>query len=150
MATHLASCYGPDEKEENKWREEKEMHVMHTRGSRNVPNNIWYADTEKVIAWPYLEDITQPGPGEISKVVDVEVSVLKQVDRSVESLSSMDKPKKLRKPEKVARRSCEKVNELWSAPGHDELPMWERMPSLELQRQSWLELDIGNRAHSPS
>ena len=144
IATHLASCYGPDEiNKENKFREEKRMYLMHIRGSRSVPNNIWCTDAEKVAAWSYLEDVKQPGPGEISKVVDVEVSVLKQVDNSLENLSSMEKAKKLRKPEKVARRSYEKLN-------HDELPMWERLPSLELQRQSWLDVDIGNKAHTSS
>ena len=151
IATNLTSCYGPDEiNEENKWREEKKMHLMHIKGNGSVPNNIWYADTEKVVTWPHLEDVTQPGPGEISKVVDVEVSVLRHVGGSAESLGSVKKLKKLKKPEKAARRSYEKLNVLMSAPGHDELRMWERVPSLELRRLSWPDFDIGTKAHNPN
>jgi len=144
IATHSTSCYGPDEmKEESIYREEKRMHLMHVRGSRNIPNNIWCTDPA---IWPYSEDIGQPGPGEISKVVDVEVSVMRHVGSSEENLSSIEKPKELRKPEKAATRSCERLTVMRPVPSQDELPMWERIPSVELQRQSWLDLDIGSRA----
>lgn len=152
IPTHLTSCYGPDEKvEEYSYREEKKMHVVHTNRSRSNSNNIWYTGPEKVVALPYCNYVKQPGPGEISKVVNVEVSVLRQVG-SEETLSSVDKQKMLRKPEKTARRSSEKPNILWPSSSHEELPIWERIPSmeLELERQICMDIDKGNKAHNPS
>jgi len=150
IATNSTSCYGPDEiKEENTYRDEKRIHLMHVRGKGSISNNIWWTDPEKAAALSCSEE-AKPGPGEISKVIDVEVNVLRQVDSSVESLISIEKPKKLRKPEKATRRSCEGLIVLRPLPSQDELSIWERIPSVELQRQSWLELDAGNRAHIPS
>jgi hypothetical protein len=134
-------------KEENTYREEKRMDLMHVRGKSSISNISW-TEPEKAAVLSSSEE-ARPGPGEISKVVDVEVNVLRQVDSSGESLISIEKPKKLRKPEKAARRSWDKLIALRPLPSQDDLSIWERIPSLELQQQSWLDLDAGNRAHVP-
>lgn len=152
MSSHLASCYGPEEmKEDSMYREEKKVHLIHVMKGQSIPENIWSTDPEKAAIWPYAEGAAQPGPGEISKVVDVEVAVLRHVDSSQESLSDQSKSSSyssdeksfsstpssqreiIKKPEKAARKSGEK---------HVVVRSVASTEALNNFRGSWLDVDV--------
>lgn len=150
VASHLASCYGPEEmQEDSMYREEKKVHLIHVVKGQSIPDNIWSTDPEKAAIWPYADGMSKPGPGEISKVVDVEVAVLRHVDSSRESLSAASSKystdeksvsssptsqrELIRKPEKAARGSGEKRVVVRSVASTEALQNW---------RGSWLDIDI--------
>lgn len=150
VGSHLASCYGGDEMQEDSvYREEKKVHLIHVMKGQSIPDNIWSTDPEKAAIWPYDDGVGKPGPGEISKVVDVEVAVLRHVDSSKESLSgasskystdekSMSSSPEshrelIKKPEKAARKSGEKRVVVRSVASTEALTNW---------RGSWLDIDV--------
>ena len=158
MASHLASCYGPEEmKEEPVYRQEKKVHLIHVmRDHRQSLNHMWSSDPEKGECWGYQGSGVGPGPGEIQKVVDVEVEVMRQVDSSRESFASSDEKSTdeksfssspssqrelVQKPAPVLHRSANKVPVIRPVASSEAIRDW---------RGSWLDIDVEEQPPRPA
>ena len=160
MASHAASCYKADEmKEEPVHMQEKKVHLIHVmHDHRQSLNHMWSSDPEKHAGWGYQQPSAGPGPGEIQKVVDVEVEVLRQVDGSRESFASASSDDKSA-DEKSFSSSPSSQRDLVARPApvlHRpavQQPVVRPVASSEALRDwrgSWLDIDVEDQPPRPA